>query len=372
MSKPCAIRLQQIFNSCQHPLTRTMSTTTLPSTMRALLHNQKTQSLSIGMTPLPTPSPTQYLVKTHAVALTNGELLWPRPEELTTSTPGVEFVAKVVTSPSLTAKFQPGDEVYGRVQYPNPGAAREYTLSDDAELALRPKNLSVAEAATIPVSALTAWQALFEHFNLPPPPSSSSSNATPAAANGTTQKRILITNASGGVGIWAVQLAKLIGLYVIGTTGTQNVDFVRSLGADEVLDYRETNIRSWATEGEAEAPHSRKVDLLFDCIGGSSLEQAWHAVNPHGQVLSIVPPADMQWKWDLDRPEGVHGSVSGRFFVMHPSGEQLGEITRLLELGKVRPVVDSVYGLEEFEEAFDRLRGGRTRGKVVLSVDGPE
>jgi NADPH:quinone reductase-like Zn-dependent oxidoreductase len=335
--------------------------------MRALLHNQKTQSLSIGMTPLPTPSPTQYLVKTHAVALTNGELLWPRPEELTTSTPGVEFVAKVVASPSPTAKFQSGDEVYGRVQYPNPGAAREYTLSDDAELALRPKNISVAEAATIPVSALTAWQALFEQFNLPPPSSPSSSSN---AATGTAQRRILITNASGGVGIWAVQLAKLIGLYVIGTTGTQNVDFVRSLGADEVLDYRETNIRRWATDGgEAEAPHSRKVDLLFDCIGGASLEQAWHAVKPHGQVLSIVPPADMQWKWDLERPEGVDGSVGGRFFVMHPSGEQLGEITRLVELGKVRPVVDSVYGLDEFEEAFDRLKSGRTRGKVVLRVD---
>jgi NADPH:quinone reductase-like Zn-dependent oxidoreductase len=313
--------------------------------------------------------PTQYLVKTYAVALTNGELLWPRPEELTTSTPGVEFVARVVASPSSTAKFQPGDEVYGRVQYPNPGAAREYTLSDDAELALRPKNISVAEAATIPVSALTAWQALFEQFNLPPP--SSSSNATPPAATGTAQRRILITNASGGVGIWAVQLAKLIGLYVIGTTGTQNVDFVRSLGADEVLDYRETNIRSWATEGGV-AAHSRKVDLLFDCIGGASLEQAWHAVKPHGQVLSIVPPADMQWKWDLERPEGVDGSVDGRFFVMHPSGEQLGNITRLVELGKVRPVVDSVYGLDEFEEAFDRLKGGRTRGKVVLRVDGLE
>ncbi|EXJ54248.1 hypothetical protein A1O7_09585 [Cladophialophora yegresii CBS 114405] len=352
-----------------------MSTTALPDTVRALLHNQKTQSLSIGTTPLPTPSPTQYLVKTHAVALTNGELLWPRPEELTISTPGVEFVGKIVTSPSPTAKFQPGDEVYGRVQYPNPGAAREYTLSDDGELALRPKNISVAEAATIPVSALTAWQALFEQLNLPPPlpPSSSSwSHATPQPGGPTAQKqkRILITNASGGVGIWAVQLSKLAGLHVIGTTGPQNVDFVRTLGADEVLDYRRTNIQSWATSEATEADAERKVDLLLDCIGGSSLAQAWHAVKPHsGQVLSIVPPEDMQWKWDLERPEGVDGSVSGRFFVMRPSGEQLAEVTRLVELGKVKPVVDSVYdGLEEFGGAFDRLKSGRTRGKVVLRV----
>ncbi|OQU98137.1 hypothetical protein CLAIMM_03962 [Cladophialophora immunda] len=339
-----------------------MSASRLPSTMRALLHNQKKQTLAIASTPLPSPSSTQYLVKPHAAALTAGELLWPRPEELTISTPGVEFVAQVVESPSSSSKFKPGDEVYGRVTYPQAGAAREYSISDDSELALRPKNLSINEAATMPVGALTAWQALFEQFELAPPASDS------ARAHTGQQQRILITNASGGVGIWAVQLAKLINLYVVGTTGPNNLDFVRSLGADEVLDYRTTNIRSWAEED----PAARKVDFVFDCIGLSSLEQAWHAVKQGGQVLTIVPPADMQWKFVLDRPEGVDESVTGKFFVMHPSGEQLGKITELAEQGKVRAVVDSVFKLDEFEKAFERLGSGRTRGKVVLRLDDEE
>lgn len=327
--------------------------------MRALLHNQKTRSMGIDSTPLPTPSSTQYLIKPHAVALTNGELSWPRPEELTISTPGVEFVARIVTSPSPSSKFQPGDEVYGRVQYPQPGGAREYSVSDDNELALRPKNFSITEAATVPVSALTAWQALFEQFKLAKP------SATDPVSS--SKPRILITNASGGVGIWAVQLAKLIGATVIGTTGTANVDFVRGLGADEVLDYRKTNIRTWAEEDP-----SRQVDFVLDCIGLSSLEQAWHAVKEGGQVLTIVPAADMVWKWVLDRPDGVSESIEGRFFIMHPSGEQLGEITELAEQGKVKAVVDSVFKLEEFVRAFERLTSGGTRGKVVVRVDDEE
>ncbi|EXJ70811.1 uncharacterized protein A1O5_05801 [Cladophialophora psammophila CBS 110553] len=339
-----------------------MAATRLPSTMRALLHDQKKHTLTIASTPLPTPSSTQYLIQPHAVALTAGELLWPRPEELTVSTPGVEFVARVVTSPSSSSKFKPGDEVYGRVTYPQAGGAREYSVSDDTELALRPKNLSINEATTMPVSALTAWQALFEQFKLPPP---SLATVKPPIQQ---RQRILITNASGGVGIWAVQLAKLIGLYVIGTTGPNNLDFVCSLGADEVLDYRTTNIRSWAEQD----PAKRKVDLVFDCIGLSSLEQAWHAVKQGGQVLSIVPPADMQWKFVLDRPEGVDESVNGKFFVMHPSGEQLAKITELAEEGKVRAVVDSVFKFEDFEQAFERLGSGRTRGKVVLRIDEEE
>lgn len=322
--------------------------------MRALLHDQKAQSLTLGSTSIPSPSADQYLVKSHAVALTQGELLWPRPEELTVSTPGVEFVARVVTSPSPSAKFQPGDEVYGRVGYPHKGAAREYTLSSDKELALRPKSMSIAEAATVPVSALTAWQALFEEFGLTPPTDTSVQCSL----------RILITAASGGVGIWAVQLARLINAHVVATCGPSNVDFVRSLGADEVLDYKQINLQRWAEEDP-----SRKVDLVLDCAGGTSLEQAWYAVKEGGQVLSIVPPANMQWKWVLARPQGLSESVSGRFFIMHPSGEQLERITELADQGKVKAVVDSVWKLEDYNQAFARLSAGHTRGKVVLTVD---
>jgi NADPH:quinone reductase-like Zn-dependent oxidoreductase len=276
--------------------------------MQALLHDQRANSLSIGTTPVPQVSATQYLIKSHAVALTSGELDWPRPEQLNVSSPGVEFAGKVVQSPSVLSKFQPGDEIYARVQYPQAGGAREYTVSDDSEMALRPKNFSAIEAATIPVSALTAWQALFEKFELTPP--------STATANASAQQpRILITNAAGGVGIWAVQLAKLANLHVVGTASAKNTEFIRSLGADEVLDYRTTDLQAWISK----SPATRKVDFVLDCAGGASRAQAWHAVKPGGQLLTIVPPDDMVWRWDLETPEGIDQSIKGRFFIMHVS-----------------------------------------------------
>jgi NADPH:quinone reductase-like Zn-dependent oxidoreductase len=324
-----------------------MAIKSLPTTMLALLHNQKLGSLAVRRTSLPTPSSTQYLIKCHAAALTTGELLWPRPKDLNISTPGCEFVGEVFSSPSPTSKFQPGDKVYARVTYPQPGGARQYTVSDDTELALRPQNISANEAAAIPVSALTAWQALFEELQVSLPPTKSN-------------QHILITNASGGVGLWAVQLAKLAGLHVTGTTSSANTSFVKSLGADVVLDYRKTNIKEYFEH--------EKVDLVFDCIGGTSLAQAWHALKTGGHLRTIVPPADMQWKFELDTPPGAQEGVKGRFFVMRPDGEQLAKITKLVEQELVKPVVDSVFMLEDFQAAFDKVASGRARGKVVLEI----
>lgn len=338
-----------------------MSTHSLPSTMRSLLHDQQTQTLRLASVPLPEPSATQYLIKPHAVGLTTGELEWPRPEELRISNPGVEVVARVVTAPSPTSPFQPGDQVYGRVTYPQAGGAREFAVASDEELGLRPTSVSIAEAAAMPVGALTAWQALFEQFKLPPPDTDSTQTKPQ------TQLRILITAASGGTGIWAVQLAKLVGAHVVATCGPSNVDFVRGLGADDVLDYRTTSIQTWVHEDP-----SRKVDLVLDCAGTTALEQAWHAAKDGGHVLTIVPPADMVWKWVLDRPDGVSASVSGTFFIMHPSGEQLARIAQLADQGRVRAVVDSVWHFNDYQKAFDRLATGHTRGKVVLRIDDEE
>lgn len=338
-----------------------MAAATLPSEMRALLHNIKDQSLVIKSVPLPIPSPEQYLVKPLAAAFTVGELLWPRPEELTISSPGVEYVGKVVQSPSTTSKFQPGDRVYARVTYPQSGAARQYTLTTDDEIARTPKNFSIAEAASVPVSALTAWQALFEEFKFKAP----TTDSTPSSS---TNTRLLITAASGSVGIYAVQLAKLAGLHVVATAGPRNVDFVRSLGADEVLDYTKTDLRTWV----AEDPSHRKFDFAFSLAGGSSLDQAWHTVKDNGQLLTIVPPPDFNWVFDLDTPEGVSSTVKGRFWIMHPSGEQLGTITEFIEAGKLRPLVDSIWEFEDYAKAIERLNSGKTSGKVVLKVNDEE
>lgn len=338
-----------------------MAAATLPSKMRALLHNLKDQSLAIKSVALPVPSPNQYLVKSFAAAFTVGELSWPRPEELNISSPGVEYVGQIVTSPSSTSKFQPGDRVYARVTYPQSGAARQYTLTTDDEIARVPKNLSVAEAASVPVSALTAWQGLFEELKFEAP------TADSTATSSSTKSRVLILAASGSVGVYVTQLAKLAGLHVIGTTGTRNVDFVKSLGADEVLDYTKTDLRTWVAENP-----SRKVDFVFALAGGASRDQAWHTLKENGRLLTIVPSADLKWVFDLDTPEGVDRSIKGRFFIMHPSGQQLEKITELIEAGKLKPLVDSVWEFEDYAKAIERLNSGKTSGKVILKVNDEE
>lgn len=329
----------------------------LPQSMRGLIHNQKLQTLAFTKAlPLPSPGSNEILLKVSAAAITRGELNWPRPPELNESCPGCEMAGSVVSAPE-GSKFKPGDKVYMRNEFPRPGSAREYSIALEKELAIRPGNITAEEAAAVPVSALTAWQALFTHAGLPSPL---------AGYNGTAPNlkkyRVLINGASGAVGLWAVQLAHLIGSTTIGTCTSKNAELVREMGADEVIDYTQTPISAWAKNNE-------KVDLLLDCVGDKSRDDAWHAIKDHGKLLSIVPPPDMNWQWTYDTPEGISKTIEGRFFVMEPKGEDLVLITQLIEQGKVRPTVDSVHKLEHYQAAFDRMNSKRAVGKVVLKVD---
>ena len=330
-----------------------MSANALPKSMKALIHNIETQKLIFTSVEVPTPSSAEYLVRVHAVTLSAGELFWTRPEELTESIPGVEFAGEVVTSPQ-TSRFQPGDEVYARTTFPRPGAAREYTIALEHELARKPSNLTAEEAVSVPMSAETAWQALFVHGGLSAP-------EVGKKANENRGKRVLVTGASGGCGVWIVQLAKAAGAYVVGTCGPQNQELVRGLGADEVLDYSKTGPKAWT-----EADEARKVDLVVDCVGGASLDEAWTAVKDGGLVLTIAPkPGYAQ----PTRPsEGVGRDVSGRFFIMTADGSQLEKVTRLIEEGVYKPLVDSVWKFEDWEKALEKVNGGHARGKVVLRI----
>lgn len=162
--------------------------------------------------------------------------------------------------------------------------------------------------------------------------------------------------ASGGVGIWVVQLARWAGLEVGGTARADNREFVRGLGAGEVVDYRDTDIRAWAgAEG--------KADIVVDCVGGKSLADAWFVVKDGGVLVSVVqPPGGV-------RPREVEGKrVRDLFFVMESRGEQLVEVTRGLDEGRFVARLDSVFEMERFEEAFEKLEGGGTRGKIVLDM----
>jgi NADPH:quinone reductase-like Zn-dependent oxidoreductase len=223
-------------------------------------------------------------------------------------------------------------------------------------MALRPSNITAEEAAAVPVSALTAWQAMFGKAGLRAPAINDQNGNHEAK-----QARILINGASGAVGLWMIQLAKLANIEVIATCSAKNDALVKSLGADETVDYTKTSIREWSRDNP-------RVDMVFDNVGGKSCEGAWHALRKGGKLFTIVPPADMQWKWVLDTPKGIDQSISGEFFVMGPNGEQLGVITKLIEAGLAKSTVDSVYKLDDYQAAFDRVASKRAVGKVVLKV----
>ncbi|KAK9319416.1 hypothetical protein V1517DRAFT_332638 [Lipomyces orientalis] len=335
-------------------------TMSLPTTMRTLLQSSAdSKDLTITTThPLPTANPSlgEHLIRVHACAPCAGELLWPKnfpppkPRELV---PCPDIAGTIISAPE-DSPFQAGDEVYARTNYIRPGNAREYTIGVTDELARRPKGLSWAEAAAIPVSAETAWQALFIHAGIVSGDGEVDFSAAREAWSG---KRVLVTAASGSVGMWVTQLASLLGAEVVGTCGLENTALVQSLGASEMLDYRTTNVREWA-----ERPR-KKVDVVIDCIGGKSLEDAWWTVKDGGVVLSIF-----QYPKQVCPDSYTGEGVRDIFFIMQPNGKHLEEITKLVEQGKCRPLVDSVWPLEQFQEAFKRLDTGHVRGKVILEL----
>ena len=206
------------------------------------------------------------------------------------------------------------------------------------------------QAAAVPVSAETAWQILFVHGI-----GAGEEVDWETAKRFWGGKRVLVTAASGGVGMWVVQLAVLLGAEVMGTCGGKNLEFVKSLGAREALDYRVVNLKEWARD--------QKVDVVVDCVGGRALGDAWWTVRDGGVVLSIYQPPLMVC------PEGFAGvGVKDVFFVMEPVSSQLEKITKLIERGECRGMVDSVWPLEQYEEAFKRLDGGHAKGKIVFDL----
>lgn len=316
--------------------------------------NSKNLILTTSPPPVADPSKGEHLIRVKACSPCAGELLWPEKylPHFRELVPCPDVVGTIISAPA-DSPFQPGDEVYGRTSFSRPANAREYTIGLTSELSRKAKTLSWAEAAAVPLSAVTAWQALFIHAGIVKNNDTDIANAQTAWRG----KRVLITAASGGVGQWAVQLASLLGAEVIGTCGPDNVALVKSLGASEVLNYREIKLQQWA-----ELP-DKKVDVVIDCIGQKSLEDAWWTVKDGGFVLSIVH--------DPEQVRPVSAKVQGvksLFFIVEPKRVHLEEITKFIEEGKCKPVVDSIWPLEQFEEAFKRLDSGHARGKIIFDL----
>ena len=285
-------------------------------------------SLTCDMVPVPDPGPGELLVEVRATAITTGELAWP---ESWPAVPCHDLSGVVAATGDGAAGWRPGDEVYGLVGFDRPGAAADYVTAPAADLAPKPASVDHLAAAAVPLGALTAWQALYQHARLRP------------------GQHVLVHGGAGGVGAYAVQLAALHGARVSATASARDLAFVTALGAQDVLDY----------SGRFE-DHVHDVDVVIDPVGGTTTARSWPTLRSGGTLVAIADEPDTQ--------SGGRGDVHSAYFVVKPDGGQLRELAKLVDEGRLRPVVSTVFDLGALPEAFRAPRGDRPPGKVVIAV----
>lgn len=279
---------------------------------------------------MPQPKEAEALVRVHAAAITRDELDWP--VKRLPAIPSYEFSGVVVELGRNVEGLVVGDEVYALSGFDRDGAAAEYIVVQDEFLAPKPKTLDHIHSASVPLAALTAWQGLFEHGRL------------------TKGQRVLIHGAAGGVGSFAVQLARHYGAHVTGTVSSRHVPIARKLGMDEVIDYKAVRFEEIV----------RDVDLVFDTAGGDRLERSPIVICPGGRLISVAsePPQEQA------RARGI----VALYFVVSPNRGQLLEIGKLLDQGALQPVIAEVFALANAREAFERSLQPHGPGKIVLRV----
>jgi NADPH:quinone reductase-like Zn-dependent oxidoreductase len=255
-------------------------------------------------------------------------------------------------------RFKPGDQVYARPHHDRIGTFAEFISMGEDDVAIKPKTLTMEEAASIPLIGLTAWQVLIERAKLQ------------------KGQKVLIHAGSGGVGTFAIQLAKHVGATVATTTSTANVDLVRRLGADVVVDYKKDDFEKVL----------RDYDVVVNTLGKETLEKSLGVLKPGGKLISISGPPDPAFATDIGsgwilrqlmgilsyriRKQARRHRVSYSFLFMKANGDQLREIASLIDAGTVRPVVDRIFPFELTEEALAYVETGRAKGKVVVKVSG--
>lgn len=269
--------------------------------------------------------------------------------------PGNDVAGTVIHVGSKVRAFKPGDKVYGRPDQDRIGTFAERIAVDEADLALKPASISMEEAGSLPLVALTAWQALVERGNVQP------------------GQKVLIHAGAGGVGSIAIQLAKHLGATVATTASASNLDFVRGLGADAVIDYRSQDFEQLLSG----------YDLVLDSLGGVNLEKSLRVLKPGGKAIGIAGPPDPAFARAAGlnpalrliiaflsagiRRQAKKLGVSYEFLFMRASGDQLRQITALIDDGALRPVVGRVFPFNQTIEALESLERGGIRGKAVIS-----
>jgi NADPH:quinone reductase-like Zn-dependent oxidoreductase len=316
------------------------SLTAAQSNMKAVrIHNYGgVEVLKYEEAPRPTPSDNDLLVRVHAAGV----------NPLDAHVRGGKFAAFLITTLPLVmgwdvsgvveqtgkkvTRFKVGDAVYACMRATSNGADAEYTIVPERDACSKPAKLTHVEAAAVPLAATTAWQALFDTAKL---------------EKGQT---VLIHGGSGGVGHFAIQLAKAHGAKVIATGSAKNLSFLSELGADLAIDYSATKFEDVA----------KGVDVVLDTVGGETQERSFDVLKKGGILVSIAQPPDQE----IAKAAGVRAVI----FLSHPDGATLAEISKLVDAGKLKPTVSKTYALSDAVQAHEQIETKHTKGKIVFAV----
>jgi NADPH:quinone reductase-like Zn-dependent oxidoreductase len=325
--------------------------------MKAIVQDRygSTDVLELRDIDQPVPKDNEVLVRVHAAGLHRGDwhVMTGLPYLIRIVVPslglrkpkvrvrGMDVAGRVAAVGSNVTRFQPGDEVFGWCD----GSFAEYACAPEDNLALKPATLSFEQAAAVPTSGFAALQGLRDQGQVQP------------------GQKVLIIGAAGAVGLFAVQLAKAIGAEVTGVCSTTQVDLVRSIGADHVIDYTHQDI----TDG------TRHWDLILDTAGHRSLSQLRRALTPRGTLVIVGSEGRGRWLGGFDR--SLRAPLLSRFvgqrlrmLASNPRQEDLQTLRELIEAGKLTPLIDRTFPLAEVPEAIRQLEAGHTRGKLVITV----
>jgi NADPH:quinone reductase-like Zn-dependent oxidoreductase len=311
----------------------------------------------------PTPRSDEILVQVQAVGLNPIDNMVPKGtfkpmlKFRLPATLGSDVAGIVVEVGNRVTRFKPGDAVFASIFDLGTGSLAEFAVVPEKAAALKPANLDFVQAASIPMVGLTSWQALKERAHLKP------------------GQKVFIPAGSGGIGTFAIQLAKYLGAKVGTTTSAGNVDLVRSLGADEVIDYKKQEFENVL----------RDYDAVLGTVRGDAIEKSLRILKPKSTVVSLIGPPDAAFARArgmsffmvflfglLSRKiirQAKKSGVEYSFLFLYPDGDQLAEIGELLKVGRIRPVIDQVFPFGQAKEALAYLEQGRAKGKVVVRMN---
>lgn len=269
---------------------------------------------------------------------------------------GNDFAGVITKTGKNVSKFKTGDKIYARADKYKIGTFAEYICINQDSISIKPENMNMEQSASIPLVGLTTWQCFFEKSNLK------------------KDTKVLIHAGSGGVGSFAIQLAKAFGAYVATTTSTANVEWVKSLGADIVIDYKKQDFSEVLKD----------YDLVFDTLGGVNLEKSFKVLKKGGDLVSVsgTPDAKFADEWNHGLFKKIlftlasykytslakKYNVNYKFLFMHTSGEQLQSIKTLIEENKIKAIIDKTYSLDETKQALEYVEKGHAKGKVIIKV----